>query len=364
MTSEIQYDCEGCAAPLSYAPGTTSLTCGFCGRNQRIEPPADEEKTVRELDFERVLRDRGPGLPAEELMQGGHEVRCEDCGSHSVLVGQAGRCPFCDSPMVAEVDAATVSYLSPESVLPFYIDRESSRDAFRGWVKSRWFAPNDLAQRARESKIDGVYMPYWTYDSQTTNRYVGQRGEHYYVSESYTDSEGNRRTRQVMKTRWYPASGLVSVAFDDVLIYASNSLPRDLIQRLEPWDLSALEPYDPAYLSGFIAERYRVGLEPGFELAEARMKPSIRAAVRRDIGGDAQRISRLETHHDAITFKHCLLPLWISSFRYDEKVYRFIVNARTGEVAGERPYSVIKIVLTALLVIALFYGALVLMEGG
>ena len=64
----------------------------------------------------------------------------------------------------------------------------------------------------------------------------------------------------------------------------------------------------------------------------------------------------MNIQHADVTWKHFLLPLWISSFRYDEKVYRFMVNARTGEVAGERPYSVIKIVLFVLFIVAVVGG--------
>ena len=92
------------------------------------------------------------------------------------------------------------------------------------------------------------------------------------------------------------------------------------------------------------------------------MVPPIRDAIRSDIGGDEQRIGTMQVSHADVRFKHLLLPMWISSFRYKEKVYRFIVNARTGEVAGERPWSVIKIVLTVLAVIAVVVGIVVLTQ--
>ncbi|MBW2464576.1 MAG: hypothetical protein JRH11_23210 [Deltaproteobacteria bacterium] len=118
-----------------------------------------------------------------------------------------------------------------------------------------------------------------------------------------------------------------------------------MIEKLEPWDLGDLAPYDPSYLSGFLAERYGIDLKEGFEFAQERMVPTIAGAIRRDIGGDVQRILSQSTRHADVRFKHFLLPLWISSFRYGEKVYRVVVNARTGEVAGERPYSAVKIAL-------------------
>lgn len=70
----------------------------------------------------------------------------------------------------------------------------------------------------------------------------------------------------------------------------------------------------------------------------------------------------MQVSHAQVRFKHLLLPMWISSFRYKEKVYRFIVNARTGEVAGERPWSVIKIVFTVLVVIGVIVAIVLLSQ--
>ena len=44
-----------------------------------------------------------------------------------------------------------------------------------------------------------------------------------------------------------------------------------------------------------------------------------------------------------MTFKHLLLPVWLLAYRYRERVFQVLVNASTGEVDGERPYSAWKI---------------------
>lgn len=120
--------------------------------------------------------------------------------------------------------------------------------------------------------MDGIYLPYWTYDANTFTRYTGQRGEYYYVTESYKDNQGQTQTREVRHTRWYPVSGSVKVDFDDVLVCASKSLPHEMIDELEPWDLHELKPYDARYLSGFVTERYKIGLEEGFSISKQKWK--------------------------------------------------------------------------------------------
>ena len=208
--------------------------------------------------------------------------------------------------------------------------------------------PTDLKQYARsEDKLVGVYVPYWTYDCDTRTAYTGERGDDYWETETYTTMENGKlvtKTRQVRKTRWTSVRGTVDNAFDDILILASKSLPEKYAGRLEPWDLDQLVPYADDYLSGFRAESYQVDLVGGFDEAREVMVPTIRATIERDIGGDHQRIDSTDTRYNNITFKHILLPVWLSAYRYRDQVYRILINARTGEVQGERPWSAWKIV--------------------
>jgi len=354
-----EFPCQQCGAKLHFAPGSTNLECPYCGATQAIAAPAAAAPVV-ERSFEEAVRALRR-QPVSTLAQNGHEIECNGCGAITMITGQAASCPFCDSPVIVPI-AEDHAMIVPESVLPFAIDNRTAGTKFKDWVASRWFAPNDLAAKARRARIDGVYLPYFTYDAQTNTHYRGQRGDYYYVTETYTDSQGKTQTRQVRKTRWSPRSGQVFVAFDDILICASKSLPIKLIEGLEPWDLGQLAPFDPGYLSGFMAERAVIGLEEGFDAAKHKMVPQIQSAIRSDIGGDTQQIDHFSTTHHDVTFKLFLLPLWISSFRYDDKVYRFVVNARTGEVAGERPYSKLKIAMAVLGAILLITAIVLLVR--
>jgi hypothetical protein len=243
--------------------------------------------------------------------------------------------------------ASSSRLIKPEGILPFKIAYKEAFDSFRQWIRTRWFAPNSLKQFAQsENKLAGVYIPFWTYDSDTTTSYDGERGDYYYTTESYTTTENGRqvtRTRQVRHTRWTSVSGSVINKFDDLLILASKSLPMIYAIQLEPWDLANLTPYSDEYLSGFRAESYQVSLPQGFEIAKQKMAPAIENSIRQDIGGDEQRIRAIRTQYGNITFKHILLPVWLSAYRFRDKVYRILINARTGEVQGERPFSFWKI---------------------
>lgn len=349
------YKCRGCGAAQTLAPGAEALTCAYCGEVTPIAPVA---KAIVEHDLA-AARARVTRGSAADAARGAREVQCKTCGARSVTTLQAKRCPFCDDPLVVDLPTSADTIL-PDAVLPFAIDKAAAGAAYTAWLRSRWFAPSDLRRRAERDGLDGVYAPYWTYDSDSTTHYTGSRGEYYWDEESYTDSQNRRKTRRVRKTRWYPASGTVHLRFDDVTVCASSGLPRKRMVELEPWKLDGLRPFDGAYLAGFVAERYSIDLDDGWTQAEAIMETKITAAVKDDIGGDEQRIHDLDVHHRGVTFKHVLLPVWVSSFRYRGKVYRVVVNAQTSEVAGDRPWSVWKIALAIAAALALVIGVIYL----
>jgi predicted RNA-binding Zn-ribbon protein involved in translation (DUF1610 family) len=293
-------------------------------------------------------------------------VHCNNCGAETTLKPNvtADRCPFCGGGIVAQ--GKSTRLIKPQALLPFHVNQQQANQAFRQWIAGLWFAPNELAKRAEAAQITGVYIPAWTYDTDTRSDYTGQRGDDYWDTETYSSFQNGRhvtRTRRVRKTRWWPASGTVTNRFDDVLVLASRSLPPECAHELEPWDLANLTPYQDEFLSGFVSESYQIGLPEGFEIAKTLMAPEIEQTIRADIGGDHQRIHSVVTQYFDVTFKHLLLPVWISAYLYAGTTYRFLVNARTGEVQGERPYSWIKITL-AILAALIVIGIIFLIFGG
>lgn len=342
---------------LEFDPGTSSLKCVYCGALNEIA--VDPAGQVQELDLVSHLQQLQSNADVTEALL----FRCTGCGAEQTLRQgvTAGDCAFCGKAIVAQAQSRRL--IKPQSLLPFKITQQQAADSFRQWIQSRWFAPNALKRRAEKQRINGTYVPSWTYDTDTTTPYRGQRGENYWETQTYTAMENGRRvtrTRQVQKIRWYPASGTVRKFFDDVLVLASTSLPKGYGEELEPWDLDNLVPFDPAYLSGFVAEAYHIDLPAGWQRAQGIIDGRVQSLIRRDIGGDHQRIDHYQIHHRSMTFKHVLLPVWISAYHYHNKGYQFLVNGRTGEVQGQRPYSWIKI--TALVVvIAAAIGAVVML---
>ncbi len=359
--SQAETKCQNCGAILHYTPGTTLLTCEYCGTENPIE---SDEEPIEELDFEAFLADFLAGKGNTETIR---VIKCDACGSETAFNPHivADACAFCGSPLQVK-EAGTCEIIRPRSLLPFFLNHKQAFEAFQLWIKGLWFAPRDLKRFATQSeKLNGIYIPYWTFDADTFSEYSGMRGINYVVSQNYTTVENGKsvtRTRNVTKIHWYPVSGQVSQHFDDVLVTGTRSLPRKHITKLEPWYLNELVPFDEKFLSGFRAESYQVDLRDSYEESKRVMDAEIRENVRRHIGGNHQRILTLQVNHNNVTFKHILLPVWVSAFRYRSKAYRFLVNGQNGKVSGERPYSFWKIFFFVLTLLIIIGGIILLIQ--
>jgi predicted RNA-binding Zn-ribbon protein involved in translation (DUF1610 family) len=342
------FPCEGCGADLEFHIGQQQMKCPFCGHEKAVDLADDAE--VAEQDFYAMLARMSEVSEQDRHDEEGQsEIRCESCGGTVVFLGTltSSECPYCASPIQLENVHDAEHRIPVDGVLPFLVDKKVAKTNLGVWVKSRWFAPNELLKRGVEGKFNGVYLPYWTFDSMTGTHYSGQRGEHYYVEVGSGDNK--RRER---RTRWYPASGSFQRFFDDVLVLATRGMNRKLMLKLEPWPLAKSIPFTQQVLAGYLARTYEVELDEGFVDAKGRIDEAIDSEVRNRIGGDEQRVHSINTHYDALTFKHLLLPVWLMAYRFHEKTYQVMINAGTGEVQGERPYSWIKITLTVLSALA------------
>ena len=340
-----RFPCDNCGSDFRFDPGSDQLICDHCGNIRAIEQTGSTAHALQELDIRPALK----GQLAEAEIEETRVASCPNCGAQVEFSPEvhSTECPFCATPVVT--DTGTHRHIKPRALLPFALDEKAARIAMTNWLGRLWFAPNGLQDYARKGrKMQGIYVPYWTFDADTRSSYRGERGTVYYERRTVTRN-GKRQTVQVPKVRWRPVSGRVSRWFDDVLVLASRSLPQRFTDALEPWDLSALEPYTPEYLAGFRAEGYVVELPEGWEGARVKMDAIIARDVRFDIGGDRQRIHHIDTQVSDVTFKHILLPVWLAAYKYRGKTYRFVVNGRTGRVQGERPWSAWKIAIAVIL---------------
>lgn len=332
-----KFPCEGCGADLRWEPGVTALKCEYCGFEKAVPRTAE---AIQEKPVDAALRTpRDLGWGAERKV-----VICKRCGAHTTLDPHiaSSSCAFCGTTAVVEAPP-NANVVRPEGLLPFRITRDSALQSFRKWQNSLWLRPNDLKSSSRMTTLQGAYIPFWTFDAATHSHWTAEAGYYYYVD---VGSGSNRRRER--RVRWEPAAGEVEMFFDDVPVPASRGVDTTLCKSIEPYPTAELTPYDPSYLSGFLAEENAIDLPEALESAKQRMRNELYNVCAREVPGDTHRYLKVETVFSALAYKNALLPVWIAAYDYRGKPYRFLANGVTGKCTGTAPWSWIKVTLAIL----------------
>jgi predicted RNA-binding Zn-ribbon protein involved in translation (DUF1610 family) len=334
--------CPQCGGTMDFDPGTGGLLCPFCGHVKEITR-APDETAAQELDFDaaETLENCDWGVEKKTVL-------CKSCGAQSVYdaLQISDECPYCGSNQVMEEKGKDT--LAPGGVCVFKIDQKQADGNFKKWIKRRIFCPRAAKQQAKPDAFKGVYLPYWTFDTQTDSTYTARYG----INRTVRDSKGNARTT----TDWYPTAGSYSEFINDQAVLASSQHDPGMLSRIEPFDTENNLRYRPEYVAGFVSERYSVGLKDGWEKAMGAIRQRLNRNIERKIRSDhhADHVSGLsvKTYFSAVKYKYLLLPAWISSFRYNGKVFQFVVNGQTGKVGGKTPISAIRVAIAVLLGLA------------
>lgn len=351
-----KHACPECGGDLEWNAAKQALVCPYCGTVAPWTPGDAAPGTIAELDLAQALAradDGGRGYGGART-----QVQCQSCRAISVFEAGcvAERCAFCGSPAIVPY-AALKDAITPQSLLPFRVSEPQVRDAIRRWYGTRWFAPNRLRRAALTDTLRGVYLPYWTFDAHVHADWTAESGTYYYTTERVLRN-GRWETTQVQHVRWTPASGTVEHFFDDALVAGSEGVRGDLLAKIEPFPTTTeLQPYAPEFVRGWTVERYQVDLRRAAELNLAQMEREVYVLCAKAVPGDTQRNLQVASTYRGRTFKHVLVPVWVVSYTYGRRVFQLLANGCTGAIAGERPYSAIKIalaVLAALAVVAVY----------
>lgn len=341
---EMDVKCPSCSASFRFNPETGNLKCPYCEFESDIpEPDSEEDRTAGELSFY-LAEDRGSfdwGVEKKTVI-------CQSCAAESIYdaLQVADVCPYCGSNHLMEASAEGA--LSPNGVCSFEVTDQQAGEKFRKWIASRWFTPRAAKRSARPEAFSGVYLPYWTFDSKTASRYSARYG----IDKVSTDSQGKRR----VTTTWHQTSGFYQEFIDDQLVCATSRYDKSIMGKILPFNVLKNRSYRPEYLSGFLSERYSVGLEDGWKVAQRDIHSHLEEQIKSQIIRQhrANRVDHLKvsTSHSNITYKYLMLPVWLSSFKYRDKVYQFMVNGQTGKVGGKAPISPLRVTLAVISAIA------------
>jgi Zn finger protein HypA/HybF involved in hydrogenase expression len=325
--------CPQCGASARFDVAKGRVGCPFCG-------------WAAESASEVVGRGAAAGEFTPEVLARGaegfgidrRELGCGSCGAViAVDVGAlAATCPFCASNQVAIREHATVSGLRPTAILPFAVQSEACRKTAAEWLGQGLFHPDDLGRLARVDGFVGVYVPYWTFSADTSSDWKAEVGTE--RTHTSTNTKGEQETKTIVEWRW--KSGQVALSQKDLLVPGTTRLSARLLSRIEAaFRLDGLARYQPELLAGFQAQTYDVPLPDAWETGRHRMREKAREACHSATGSSHVRSFTMTADLQDESWRHVLLPIWVSAYRYAGRTYVVLIDGSSGQVAGQKPVA-------------------------
>lgn len=357
---ELTKSCPECGAPLVWIAERQTLGCAYCGT--LLPTAAASDPVAAQAHLEHDLAEALQNPPGGRDWGSGHrEVRCGSCGAISIFIDGrvAQACDFCGSPKILAHESHGDA-ITPQSVLPFKVPDTAVRDAFRSWIGKRWFAPNALKAGATLDRLQGIYLPYWTFDARVSARWTAESGRMVSRQAQRRGADGKLQWVTEQTIVWTPVAGAFEHFFDDELVPGTEGVHRSLLKRIEPFPTTTehLRRYSPDFVRGWTVERYQIDLRQAQAINQGDMQNKVRMLAAQRVGNALQRNLQVDARYSGRTFKHVLMPVWLVSYRYHGKAYQLTANGWTAAMAGERPYSWIKIALAVLVcLIVLGLGA-------
>ncbi len=330
MSDLREYKCPCCGGAIEFNSATQAMQCPYCGTDFDI---ATLESFASELqqDIPDDMRweTTGGTVWDEDEQARMNTYTCNSCGGAIVGDGTtaATECPFCGNPVM--IPGRLSGALRPDMVVPFRLDKEAAKAALRAHYKGKVLLPKVFKDENRIDQIKGIYVPFWLYDTDAAGsvRYKAS------IVRSWSDSN-----YIYTETSYYSVRRGGSVGFEKVPVDGSTKMADDLMETIEPFDISGAVPFHTAYLSGYLADKYDVDSEASIARANQRIKRSTEDAFRSTVVGYTTVIpesSSVSLQNGAAHY--ALLPVWLLGTVWNGQRYTFAVNGQTGKVAGNLP---------------------------
>ena len=350
-TAVVDFKCPHCGAVTAYSVVEGGLKCTHCGFYE-VDQEVVVGKGAQEYEFTLETMGRaahGWGEPRKQLA-------CTNCGARISLdaTDLTAICPFCASNKVIHQDASQ-DIIRPRFLIPFRIETHESHRIVRDWLSNTWMVPKELRKFARIADFIPIYLPFWTFDATGSANWQAEVG-HTKTERYYDHSDGAWKTRT--KTVWNWESGTLEMPFDDVLIQGTKHISRLLLQRINQFNLNNLVPYEPSYLAGFQAQAYDVPLDRAWKESRRVMRELTREACFDQATSNLIRNFSMNLDFKDEMWRYILLPVYVASYTYGDKVYQALLNGESGAISGQRPVDWKKVwfVVAALLIPGILLG--------
>lgn len=333
--------CPKCDGALEYNPSYDKMECPYCGStfstheamaHQRLQDHAVKmtapSSSVAENAYADMQAQQTSGVSVQTDAEGNGQntmecniYTCTACGAELAVNGVEAStfCAYCGQPTI--VFSRVSKELMPKWILPFRIQKDQAVNGIREKLNKGLFVPKEIKNFEVE-KVRGIYVPYFLFDA------------YYYDWQRLRGEVGSGKHR---RTKYFVREA--ECDFKQVTCDASKQLNDESSQRLEPFDLRCIKPFEVGYLSGFYADRYDMTDKQLTGVALGRIKAMFDEEIRKSISASSIRIVENRPKYQIKNTEYALLPAWFMTFRYKNEPYTMLVNGQTGKVVGAVPFD-------------------------
>lgn len=336
--TSVSIQCPNCGAPLAFSPGKAKVVCEYCGTEFDVK--AIEELYAKKEEMaaaaHRAKEARWDTAQAgsqwtEEEEKTLRALTCPTCGAQIVCDENtmATECVYCGNPTL--VPSRFEGMLKPDFIIPFKKTKEEAVAALKEFYKGKFLLPKEFTAQNRLEAVQPMYVPFWLFDSRV-------KAEGLFRTEN--DMVYNTENAVITETSIYRCSRKGTMEFHRIPVDGSKKMDDTFMESIEPFDYSALVPFQSAYLTGFLADKYDVTAEDAAPRADRRMAKSAMMVLEDTVTGYMRCTPEDEVFEkEEGSVSYAMAPVWILTTRYKEKSYTFLMNGQTGKVAGTLPYD-------------------------
>lgn len=335
--SVLDNKCPGCGAKITFNPKIQKWDCEYCASKFSLE----EMQKYNNASNPSVNNGSTQSFKKLEKMDVYH---CKNCGAEIMAdeTVTATFCVYCGSTAILKDKIE--DGIAPNLIIPFKKVKEDAVTAFKNLAKGRPLMPKEFKDVKNIEKIVGVYIPFWAFDLNAEgNMLFSSKDVRRWSDYNYNYTEVSR----------YNVEMYGNLIFDKVLSDASSRFNNDLMDSIEPFDYKGLVEYNHAYLSGFLAEKYDVNEDNGFERASERTMKSCISVLEAQIHHQSNVLQSNDMKITKTKCNYIMLPVYMVNVNYRGKMYTFAMNGQTGKIVGDIPVGIKESVIWS---IGLFVG--------
>lgn len=336
MSDIMEYKCPACGGAMEFDSATQKMKCPYCDTQMAVDEfqSIQQEKVKDGVYADSASWQAVGGEQWHESETKGMKVYvCESCAGEIVADETTGAtsCPFCGNKVVMKGQFS--GDLKPDYIIPFKLDKKAAKKAYHRYLESKGkdFLPKIFKQENHIDEIKGIYVPFWLYDADVY-------GEVQYKAENikiWTAGD-----TEYTETEEYLLHRAGTVCFEHIPLDCSKKMDDTLMESIEPYHFNEAVPFQPAYLAGYLADRYDVEFSERVERAKDRIKKSVETSFMtaaqgyHSITADGSMVNITQAQ-----YLYALYPVWILNTTWKGEKYTFAMNGQTGKMVGDLPFD-------------------------